>query len=210
MKRVILALCCLLLVSGCSTLNGSVPFRYVPSLSTIPQNDAVIGMDKFVDSRPADDQEVTKAIPDIDEKVTSKVLEDFRSSGMFARVDFPARCDKDDLILKGDIKRFYWKTKHNPIKFIPVVNLLLLLGITSYNIEAVVNLKVQVLDARTGAVLSEYDKTSTKTDSATLYDNKSGESGAELAEAFREVVKQIKDGIAGDIKNGKIGIRSKQ
>ena len=204
MKRIILALCCLLLMSGCSTLNGSVPFRYVPSLSTMPQNDAAIGMDKFVDSRPADDREVTKAIPDVDEKVTSKVLEDFRSSGMFARVDFPARADKDAFIVKGEIKRFYWKTKHNPIKFIPFVNLLLLLGITSYNIEAVVDLKVQILDAKTGAVLSEYDKTSTKTESATLYDNKSGESGAELAEAFREVVKQIKDGIAGDIKSGKI------
>ncbi len=204
MKRIILALCCLLLMSGCSTLNGSVPFRYVPSLSTMPQNDAAIGMDKFVDSRPADDREVTKAIPDVDEKVTSKVLEDFRSSGMFARVDFPARADKDAFIVKGEIKRFYWKTKHNPIKFIPFVNLLLLLGITSYNIEAVVDLRVQILDAKTGAVLSEYDKTSTKTESATLYDNKSGESGAELAEAFREVVKQIKDGIAGDIKSGKI------
>jgi hypothetical protein len=206
MKRIILALCCLLLMSGCSTLNGSVPFRYVPSLSTMPQNDAVIGMDKFVDSRPADDLEATKAIPDIDEKVTSKVLEDFRASGMFARVDFPSRGDKDAFIVKGEIKRFYWKTKHNPVKFIPVVQLLLLLGITSYNIEAVVDLKVQVLDPKTGAVLSEYDKTSTKTDSATLYDNKSGESGAELAEAFRDVVKQIKDGIAGDIKSGKIKI----
>lgn len=194
-------------MSGCSTLNGSVPFRYVPSLSTMQQNDAAIGMDKFVDSRPADDREVTKAIPDIDEKVTSKVLEDFRSSGMFARVDFPARGDKDAFIVKGEIKRFYWKTKHNPVKFIPVVNLLLLLGITSYNIEAVADLKVQVLDAKTGAVLSEYDKTSTKTESATLYDNKSGESGAELAEAFRDVVKQIKDGITRDIKNGKIALK---
>jgi hypothetical protein len=207
MKRIILAVCCLLLMSGCSTLNGSVPFRYVPSLSTMQQNDAAIGMDKFVDSRPADDREVTKAIPDIDEKVTSKVLEDFRSSGMFARVDFPARGDKDAFIVKGEIKRFYWKTKHNPVKFIPVVNLLLLLGITSYNIEAVADLKVQVLDAKTGAVLSEYDKTSTKTESATLYDNKSGESGAELAEAFRDVVKQIKDGITRDIKNGKIALK---
>jgi hypothetical protein len=207
MKRVTLAFCWLFLVSGCSTLNGSVPFRYVPSLSTIQQNNAVLGMEKFVDSRPAEDKEITKGIPDIDEKVTAKVLEDFRSTGMFAGVDFPARRDKDDLIVKGEIKRFYWKTKHNPIKFIPIIQLLLLLGITSYNIEAVVELKVQILDARTGAVLSEYDRTSTKTDSATLYDIKSGESGSELAEAFREVVKQIKDGMAGDIKNGKLGIR---
>jgi len=205
MKIVILAFCWLFLVSGCTTLNGSEPFRYVPSLNTMQQNNAFLGMEKFVDSRPVDDKEVTKSIPDIDEKVTAKVLDDFRSSRMFAVLDFPASSDKDDLIVKGEIKRFYWKTKHNPIKFIPIINLLLLTGITSYNIEAVVELKVQILDARTGAVLSEYDRTSTKTDSATLYESKSGESGSDLAEAFREVMKQIKEGIADDIQNGKIG-----
>jgi hypothetical protein len=85
-----------------------------------------------------------------------------------------------------------------------MVQMLLLLGITSYNIEAVVELKVQLMDARTGTILLEYDKTSIKTDSGTLYDDKSGESGAELAEAFREVVKQIKEGLAADIQAGKI------
>jgi hypothetical protein len=206
MKRVILTFCWLFLVSGCTTLNGSAPFHYVPSLSTVQQNNAVLGMEKFIDSRPADDKAATKSITDVDENVTVKVLDDFRSSRMFAGVDFPVRHDKDDLIVKGEVKRFYWKTQHNPIKFIPVIQLLLLLGITSYNVEAVVELKVQILDPRTGAVLSEYDRTSTKTDRGTLYDSKSGESGSELAEAFREVVKQIKDSIAGDIQNGKIRI----
>ncbi|MGZ6291969.1 MAG: hypothetical protein ACXWMK_07230 [Syntrophales bacterium] len=54
---------------------------------------------------------------------------------------------------------------------------------------------------------ANHDRTPTKTDTATLDDNKSGESGAERAEAFREVVKQIKDGIVGDIKSGKIALR---
>ena len=172
------------------------------------QNSAVLGMEKFVDRRPVEDQEATKSIPDIDEKVTAKILDDLKSSRMFADIHFPARSDKDDLIFKGEIKRFYWKTKHNPIKFIPMVQMLLLLGITSHNIEAVVELKVQIVDAKTGAVLSEYDKTSIKTDSGTLYVNKSGESGSELAEAFRDVVKQIKDSLAADIQTEKIRVRT--
>ena len=200
--------CWLFLLSGCSTLNGSVPFHYVPSLSSINQNSAVLGMEKFVDRRPAEDREATKSIPDIDEKITAKVLDDLKSSRMFADVHFPARSNEDNLIIKGEIKRFYWKTKHNPIKFIPIVQMLLLLGITSHNVEAVVELKVQILDAKTGAVLSEYDKSSIKTDSGTLYVNTSGESGSELAEAFRDVVKQIKDSLAADIQTKKILVRT--
>lgn len=80
----------------------------------------------------------------------------------------------------------------------------MLLGITSYEIEAVVDLKVQVVDPKTGTVLAEYDRTSTKKDTATLYNNRSGDPGAELAEAFREVAKQIKEGIASDILKEKI------
>jgi hypothetical protein len=208
MKKFALIFCSLFLLSGCSTLNGSVPFHYVPSLSSMHQNSAVLGMEKFVDRRPAEDQEATKSIPDIDEKITAKVLDDLKSSRMFADIHFPARNNEDNLIIKGEIKRFYWKTKHNPIKFIPMVQMLLLLGITSHNVEAVVELKVQLLDAKTGAVLSEYDKTSIKTDSATLYVNTSGESGSELAEAFRDVVKQIKDSLAADIQTKKILVRT--
>jgi len=204
MRSSVLVFCLLFFVAGCTMLNGSVPFQYVPSLSTMEQRNINVGMEKFIDSRPAEDKLATDNIPDVDEKVTVKLLEDFRTSKMFSSVDFPVSRDKDSLILKGEIKRFYWKTKHNPIKFIPIVNLLMLLGITSYEIEAVVDLKVQVVDPKTGTVLAEYDRTSTKKDTATLYNNRSGDPGAELAEAFREVAKQIKEGIASDILKGKI------
>jgi hypothetical protein len=101
-----------MLISGCSTLNGSVPFRYVSSLNTIPRTDAVLGMEKFVDRRPDGDREVTDGIPDIDEKITQKVLDDLHSSRIFADIEIPIRKEADDLILKGEIKRFYWKTTY--------------------------------------------------------------------------------------------------
>ena len=84
MKRMILMCCLLLIASGCSTLNGSVPFRYVPSLSTTPRTGAHLGMEKFVDHRPDSDREATACIRDIDEKITAKVLEDLQFSKIFA------------------------------------------------------------------------------------------------------------------------------
>lgn len=161
-------------------------------------------MEKFVDSRPAGDLEVTACIPDVDEKITAKVIEDLQSSKIFADIEIPPYSESNDVILKGEIKRFYWKTTHNPIKYIPMVQMLLLLGITSEHVEAVTNLRVTVVDAKTNTVLAEYDKIATKTDSGTLYKTKAGESGAELAEAFREVMKQIKESLASDIGAGKI------
>ena len=119
MRRGILLFLILLFVSGCTTLNGSSPFHYVPSLNTTQQNNATLGIEKFEDVRPEGDKLATKNIPDLSEKVTAKVLEDFRSSKLFSDIDFPPHHKKDDFILKGDIKRFYWKTKHNPIKFYP-------------------------------------------------------------------------------------------
>ncbi len=78
-----------LFLQGCATLNGSVPFKYVPSLASAEPTDLHVGMEKFVDKRPQEDFKCTKSIADVDEKVTAKFLEDFRSSQIFTTVDFP-------------------------------------------------------------------------------------------------------------------------
>ena len=94
MKKVILLCCLSLLVSACTTLSSSSPFRYVPSLNSSQQSVSTLGIYKFVDVRPANDQSATKNILDLDEKVTAKVIEDFRSSRMFLQLVFllfPAR-----------------------------------------------------------------------------------------------------------------------
>jgi hypothetical protein len=75
------------------------------------QHGFFLGLEKFVDSRPAEDQKATKSISDIDEKITAKVIDDLQSSRMFAGIDFPARHDKDDLIIKGEIKRVLLEDK---------------------------------------------------------------------------------------------------
>ena len=129
---------------------------------------------------------------------------------MFSAIDFPVRYEKDDLIIKGEIKRFYWKASANPIMYIPVYDLFFaILGMPIYHIKAIVELNVKMIDAKSNIILSEYDKISSKGVWVFLYSETVGESGAELAEAFRDVVKQIKDGISNDIETGKIKLSYK-
>jgi hypothetical protein len=61
-----------------------------------------------------------------------------------------------------------------------------------------------LVNSKTGETVAEYNKNSTKSDSYTIYNLKAGEAGAELAEAFREVPKQIKQAISSDIKAGRL------
>ena len=196
-----------LLLQGCATLVGSVPFKYVPSLAGGEPLNVRLGMEKLVDKRPDGDRSATESITDVDEKVTAKLLEDFRSSQMFAAVDFPIQSDKDDLILKGEIKRFYWKLTPSPIIFIPLINLLIYFGIPIHDAEGIANVHVQLVSSKTGKVLAEYDKTSTRTATFTLYNLKAGEAGSELADAFRDVAKQIKDAVLADGKAGRLSAR---
>jgi hypothetical protein len=197
-----------LLLQGCATLVGSVPFKYVPSLAGGEPLNVRLGMEKLVDKHPEGDRSATESITDVDEKVTAKLLEDLRSSQMFATVDFPARNDKNDLILKGEVKRFYWKLTPNPIVFIPIINLAIYFGIPIHDAEGIANLQVQLVSSKTGKVLAEYDKTSTRTATYTLYNLKAGEAGSELADAFRDVAKQIKDAVLADGKAGRLPRRT--
>jgi len=127
---------------------------------------------------------------------------------MFTAVDFPTQGDKDELILKGEIKRFYWKLTPSPIVFIPLINLLIYFGIPIHEAEGVATLRVQLVRTKTGQPIAEYEKSSTRTATYTLYNLKAGEVGSELADAFRDVAKQIKDSIVADGKAGRLAVRN--
>lgn len=206
-RELALALALALLLQGCATLVGTVPFKYVPSLATGEPFSLRLGMEKLADKRPDGDRSATESIPDVDEKVTAKLLEDFRSSQMFASVDFPLQSDKDDLVLKGEIKRFYWKLTPSPIVFIPIINLLIYFGVPVHDAEGVAQLSVQLASSKTGKIVAEYDKNSTRTATFTIYNFKAGEAGSELADAFRDVAKQIKDAILADARAGRLTVR---
>lgn len=164
-------------IQGCTTYGiGMMAFDYIPSLPGSEPINIRVGIEKLLDKRPETDRSTTKDTVNLDERVTHKLFDDFQSSKIFSEVNYPVKKEEDILIIKGDIKRFYYK------------DTFYYGGITSFTAE--VNLHVQLVNSGTGKVLAEYDKSSVRKDS--------------LSEAFRDVVKQIKENIVSDFKQGRI------
>lgn len=190
------------MITGCAvTLNSSVPFHYVPSLTASEPNAYRLGVDKLRDQRPDEDRETTEHISDVDEKITSKLIDDLQKSNLFARVSYPPRKDSDDFALQGEIRRFYWKASPNALIWIPIINLLIYFGAPAAVVESYVGLHVRLTDSKSGTVVGEYKKFASRQNSYSIYDNlQAGEAGAELADALREVVKTIKEEMLADLR----------
>ena len=201
--RLIISLALPLLVVGflgCSvTLNSNVPFLYQPSLPVADATAYRLGVNKLEDKRSAEDRETTEEIRDLDEKVTVKLLEDLRGSNLFASVKFPPKSDRDEMVLRGEIQRFSWKISTSPVLWMPIINILIYFGVPIYDVEAVAQLKIWLSDGKTGMVISEYTKFAKRENAYSLYNMKAGEAGAELADAFRDVMKQMKEGMLADL-----------
>jgi hypothetical protein len=191
------------LTQGCATLNSSVPFKYVPALTVAEPNQLIVGMEELVDTRPEKDLKATKSISDVADKATATLLQDFRTSRIFDELHYPPQPGKDTYIIKGEINRFYWKYSPSPIVFIPCVGCLVYAGVPAGSAKGICEISLQVTDARTGAVVAQYNATDTRKSDYTIYNMKTGEHGAELADTFREVSKQFKDAIVSDIRAGR-------
>lgn len=185
-------------LTSCTTLKGNVPFGYQPSLITVSKKiDKNVGFEVFSDLRPANEIKATeRPIQDITNKITYKVIEDFRSSNIFDEINFPTN-ETDDLIIKGEINKFIWRAEDNwfAILLFPLVYFGLPIG--DYVGEADITLKV--LDKKSGQVLGSVRGAGSQRLSVSLYSMSVGEVGSELAEAFRQCVKQLKEKILTEL-----------
>ena len=185
-------------LTSCTTLKGNVPFGYQPSLVSVSKKiDKSVGFEVLEDKRPVNEIRATeKPIQDITNKVTYKIIEDFKTSVIFKEINFPAK-DTDDLIIKGEINKFVWREENNwfAVIFSPLVYFGLPVG--DYVGQAEITLKV--VDKKTGQVLGSVRGVGEQRLTVTLYSMSVGEIGSELAEAFRQSVKQLKEKILTEI-----------
>ena len=180
-------------IAGCATLNGNVPFQYQPSIKTSDMKiNKIVGINILVDERPQADISATKSIKDISEKVTSKILEDFKKSDMFDKVHIFGK-DSDDFIIDGTIDRFLWKADPVVTSFIPFLNLIHIFGVPTYTVYGEAGITLFVKNAKTKKIIGKFAKFSQNKSYYTLYKAKAGEYGAELSESFRSVMKEIKE-----------------
>ena len=185
----------LLMLSGCVSLNSSVPFQYQPSLiASTNQINMIAGLNMLKDARPDGDISYTKSIKDVSEKVTAKLLEDFQKSGLFKEIQYPAQAD-NDIVISGSIDRFIWKSYASPIAFIPFVNILIYFGVPCQEAYGIAEITLEVKDNKADKLLGRFTESLKEENSYTLYNAKAGEAGAELQEAFRNVAKKLKEDI---------------
>lgn len=192
----ILALLFLLIsLCGCASLNGNVPFQYQPSLiSSTKTIDKTVGLNMLFDKRSEKDIKYTESIKDISEKITSKLLEDFEKSKIFKEIHYPAR-PEDDIIISGTIDRFIWQMYSTTINYIPGINLAIYFGVPCYKAYGAAGITLEIKDTESGLTIGTLKKTSEIETPYSLYNFKAGEAGAELADAFRDVAKQLKEGL---------------
>src|SRR4030042_3091668 len=99
---------CLGLLSsgGCSSLKADVPFKYAASLRS---GEPIAGKALFrliEDKRSKDDRNSTREITDCTEKLTGKLVDDFRTTRMFPDVDYAVGTSECDYVITGTLDEF--------------------------------------------------------------------------------------------------------
>ena len=185
-----------ILASGCASLNSSVPFQYQPSLvSSGKQIPKAVGFNLLTDNRPEKDREYTKSIKDVPEKVTSKLIEDFEHSKIFQDVHYPPR-ENDDIVVTGNINRFKWKLYTRGIAYVPYLGLAAgIFGVPLTRAYGLADIQLELRDKATGRILCSTSGSSEVETLYTMYNLKTGEAGAELAESLRDVGKKLKQDV---------------
>ncbi len=192
-KWIYLFMLSLFILSGCASLNGNVPFQYQPSLTSANKKiNKIVGLNLLVDKRPKEDISNTESIKDLPDKITSKLLEDFQKSEIFAKIHYNTEAE-DEIVINGSINRFKWKATPNGLMFIPFLNLLIYFGIPTYDITGVTVITLEVKDNKSGQIIKTFRESSESENTYNLYNFKTGDAGAELAESFRDVAKKLKE-----------------
>jgi len=183
---------------GCTTLKGNIPFQYQPSLISITKKiNKDVGFNIVKDKRPESDINSTKkTIKDVPNKVTYKIMEDFKASNIFHEVNFPPK-DSDDIIINGTLHRFSWRADTN--WFAVILMPLIYVGIPLEDHVGETEISLEIVDNKSGKVLGTIRGSGSQRLSYSLYNMSVGETGSELAEAFRQSIKEIKEKLLSDI-----------
>lgn len=184
-------------IGGCASLKADVPFAYTPSLREGETIQGRAVFQKIEDLRSKSHRRSTREIPDCAEKLTAKLVEDFRSTRVFTDVDYSPGSTDADYMITGQLEEFSWEAFYAPSYFIPVVNLIHYFGVpvVSYTGEAQLTLHVQPVGA---ASSHEHAGTARNRTYHNIYEQKAAEGGVELQYALRDAIKQIKEQISND------------
>lgn len=201
-KHIIILIFIGVIITGCAALpKSSVLFQHTPIL---PQGTVQVkaGMEKFVDKRSEKEKKCLKNITDIADQITSVFCRDFRDAELFESVKLGYDPEAVDVIIKGEIKSFFWKSGHSATAYIPYINLIHLLGVPSGENKGRVEIVLELVNANTGEIISKYSEATDSKKFFTIYQYTShrGSGGEETSDAFRMIVDLLVKDIVADRK----------
>ena len=182
------------LLTGCAAIpKGSVIFTHTPLLPTGTIN-AKAGLQILQDKRPGDEQRALKNISNVNEQLTSLLLQDFQQVKLFESLELMTDPARADITLRGEIRSLTWRSRWSPITFIPYLNLITFFGFPAGDNTGGVRIYLEAVNSRTGEVLARYEKSSGASRTYSIYQatdyRVSG--GEETREALRAVFDELK------------------
>ena len=193
----------LLFITSCTSIS------YLPSLTLETSThtiDAVVQVDNFVDKSPFTDKEkVIFGISLTDENtlvgnlttgVTNAVVNDFSMNGVFKRVG--KKIDEPDLIIKGEIYRFYGKSKLTSLGWLTIpINIIWFLGLPIYSFDGEVTIIVSIYSVN-GDLLGNYTGKASFSEGKSIYNNQMFALPTKVNRIFNQSISQIRDQIIAD------------
>lgn len=187
-------------VAGCAALPKSgVLFQHTVLLpkGTIPLR---AGLTILIDGRPEKERKSLRNISGVTDQVTAVLLKDFHDAEVFNSIEMTDNPSRVDVILKGEIRSFTWRSSWNIIIFLPYVSLVSLFGVPVGKNTGNVGIVLDVVDAKSGRIISSYAKASGDERHYSIYqaaDYRVG-GGEETSNSFRNVVGELQVAILQD------------
>jgi len=166
-------------------------------------------VESFVDHSPAADKskriggvsatEARTLAGNLATEVTNAVINDFSINGVFEEVG--KNVDNSDIVVKGEIHRFYGKAGINTFGWLTspaqVMAPVWLLGLPVNSSEGAVDI-VMTIHGRDGGLLGTYHGQATFSESYSVYSDETLAVGTRLNKAFTEAIAQIRAQILAD------------
>jgi len=191
------------------TLASCASISYKPSLSLneSPKTIKVKALiETFIDESPAKDKTRkfggTSAVEpgtisgDLATEVTNAVLTDFSINQVFKTIK--KRIDDPDIIVKGNIRRFYAKGGPNTAFWITIpIDIIWLFGVPVLTNKGAVDLEISIYRPN-GSLVGRYSAKSQFKESHSIYSDKRLAIGTQLNKAFSESISKIRQQILAD------------
>jgi len=188
------------LLAGCAAApKSNVLFQHTPLLpkGTV---DVVVGIEQLEDKRPEKEKKLMKSISELSQQVTWVLFRDFRDAELFESISLVYDPQKVDVVVKGEIQSFFWKSDYSATTFVPIINVVHLVGVPCGESKGRVEIYLEFVNPKNGEVFASYTAASDSSKAYSLYESSSYHlsGGQETGDAFRVVAEQLRDRILAD------------